>query len=92
MVGYQFWFDPGNLFSAEQHLLTGLQVLLPVQRKKQWLWHWIRYAPILAKLSYQFADLPKVVPWIVLWKNSFRLEFALKLWSRRAAQITPNYP
>ena len=47
----------------------------------------IRYAPIWTKLRYQFADLPKVVPWIVLWKNGFRLEIALELWSRRAAQF-----
>ena len=42
---------------------------------------------IWIKLSYQFLDWLKVVPWIVLWKNSFKLEVALKLWSRRAAQF-----
>ena len=47
----------------------------------------IRCTSILTKLSYQFLDWPKVVPWIVLWKNSFKLEVALKLWSRRAAQF-----
>ena len=33
---------------------------------------------------------PWVVPWIALWKNGFRFEFALKLWSRRAAQKSLN--
>ena len=46
-----------------------------------------RCTSILTKLSYQFLDWPKVVPWVVLWKNGFRFEVALKLWSRRAAQV-----
>ena len=46
-----------------------------------------RCTSILTKLSYQFLDWPKVVPWLVLWKNGFRFEVALKLWSRRAAQF-----
>ena len=46
-----------------------------------------RVPPKYEKLSHQFPDWGKVVPWIVVWKNSFSLEFALKLWSRRAAEI-----
>ena len=50
----------------------------------------IRVPAKYEKSSDQFADLAKVVPWIVLWKNGFKLEFALKLWSRRVAQYLPH--
>ena len=51
----------------------------------------IRCTSIWTQLSYQFLNWPKVVPWIVLWKNSFELEVALKLWSRQAAQVSLNF-
>ena len=46
-----------------------------------------RVPPKYEKLSDQFPDWGKVVPWIVLQKNGFSFEIALKLWSRRVAQF-----
>ena len=47
----------------------------------------IRVPAKYEKLSNFFLNWGKVVPWLVLWKNGFNLVVALKLWSRRAAQI-----
>ena len=46
-----------------------------------------RCTSIWTKLSYQFLDWPKVVPWLVLWKNPFSFKLSQKLWSRRVAQF-----
>ena len=61
-----------------EYLRDAVKIVMPL---------YIRCTSILTKLSYQFLDWLKVVPLIVLWKNSFKLEVALKLWSRQVAQF-----
>ena len=51
----------------------------------------IRVLGILAKFSDQCPNFSKVVPKIVVWKNVIFLEFALKLRSRQAAQVSLNF-
>ena len=72
------------IYENTYHVANRQSLFYHGKEQKQWNTRVLR---ILIKLSDHSPNWPKVVPWLVVWKNMIIFEIALKLKSRRVAQF-----